>query len=79
MAKIVIIGGGVIGSSIAYHLAMAGHAADVVVVEPDPTYTPALDLRQKDGAVGVDDGTFRESQIRCDRAHSGQVEGCHRL
>jgi len=38
MAKIVIIGGGVIGSSIAYYLALAGHAADVVVIEPDPTY-----------------------------------------
>jgi FAD-dependent oxidoreductase domain-containing protein 1 len=38
MAKIAIIGGGVIGSSIAYHLALAGHAADVVMIEPDPTY-----------------------------------------
>jgi NADPH-dependent 2,4-dienoyl-CoA reductase/sulfur reductase-like enzyme len=38
LAKIVIIGGGVIGSSIAYHLAQAGDASDVVVVEPDPTY-----------------------------------------
>jgi glycine/D-amino acid oxidase-like deaminating enzyme len=28
MAKIAIIGGGVIGSSIAYFLALAGHAAD---------------------------------------------------
>jgi glycine/D-amino acid oxidase-like deaminating enzyme len=37
MAKIAIIGGGVIGSSIAYYLALAGHAADVVVIEPDPT------------------------------------------
>jgi glycine/D-amino acid oxidase-like deaminating enzyme len=31
MAKVVIIGGGVIGSSIAYYLALAGHAADVVM------------------------------------------------
>jgi glycine/D-amino acid oxidase-like deaminating enzyme len=38
MAKIVIIGGGVIGSSVAYYLALAGHAADVIVIEPDPTY-----------------------------------------
>src|ERR1700755_1736433 len=38
MAKIAIIGGGVIGSSIAYYLALAGYAAYVVVIEPDPTY-----------------------------------------
>ena len=49
MAKIVIIGGGVIGSSIAYHLAMAGHAADVVVVEPDPTYEFAASPRATGG------------------------------
>ena len=40
MAKIVIIGGGVIGSSIAYHLAQAGDASDVVVVEPDWAIAP---------------------------------------
>jgi glycine/D-amino acid oxidase-like deaminating enzyme len=34
MAKIAIIGGGVIGSSIAYYLALAGHTGDVVVIEP---------------------------------------------
>jgi FAD-dependent oxidoreductase domain-containing protein 1 len=49
MAKIVIIGGGVIGSSIAYHLAVAGHAADVVVVEPDPTYEFAASPRATGG------------------------------
>ena len=38
LAKVVIIGGGVIGSSIAYYLAQAGYAGGVVVVEPDPTY-----------------------------------------
>ena len=36
MAGIVIVGGGVIGSSIAYYLRCAG--ADVTVIEPDPTY-----------------------------------------
>jgi FAD-dependent oxidoreductase domain-containing protein 1 len=49
MAKIVIIGGGVIGSSIAYHLAVAGHAADVVVIEPDPTYEFAASPRATGG------------------------------
>jgi len=36
VAGIVIVGGGVIGSSIAYYLRCAG--ADVTVIEPDPTY-----------------------------------------
>ena len=40
LTKIVIIGGGVIGSSIAYHLAQAGDASDVVVVEPDWAIAP---------------------------------------
>ena len=38
MAKIVIIGGGVIGSGLAWHLAKAGAADDTFVIEPDPTY-----------------------------------------
>ena len=38
MAKIAIIGGAVIASSIADYLALAGHAADVVVIEPGPAY-----------------------------------------
>jgi FAD-dependent oxidoreductase domain-containing protein 1 len=38
--KVVIIGGGVIGSSIAYHLAMAGESS-VLVIERDPTYKRA--------------------------------------
>ena len=49
MAKIVSIGGGVIGSSIAYHLAKAGDATDVVVVEPDPTYEFAATPRATGG------------------------------
>src|SRR5690242_4703809 len=49
MAKIVIIGGGVIGSSTAYYLALAGHAADVVVIEPDPTYEFAATPRATGG------------------------------
>lgn len=49
VAKIVIIGGGVIGSSTAYYLALAGHAADVVVIEPDPTYEFAATPRATGG------------------------------
>jgi glycine/D-amino acid oxidase-like deaminating enzyme len=49
MAKIVIVGGGVIGSSTAYYLALAGHAADTVVVEPDPTYEFAATPRATGG------------------------------
>jgi len=49
MAKVVIIGGGVIGSSIAYYLALAGHASDVTVVEPDPTYEFAASPRATGG------------------------------
>jgi FAD-dependent oxidoreductase domain-containing protein 1 len=39
-ARIVIIGGGVIGSSVAYHLAAAGERS-VVVIERDPSYREA--------------------------------------
>jgi glycine/D-amino acid oxidase-like deaminating enzyme len=49
MTKIAIIGGGVIGSSVAYYLALAGHAADVVVIEPDPTYEFAATPRATGG------------------------------
>ncbi len=48
-ARFVIIGGGIIGSSIAYRLAVAGHAADVTVVEPDPTYEFAATARSSGG------------------------------
>lgn len=38
---VVIVGGGVIGSSIAFHLRRDGHTGRVVVVERDPTYARA--------------------------------------
>src|SRR5262244_3912855 len=49
MPNIVIIGGGVIGSAMAYYLAVAGHAADVAVIEPDPTYEFAATPRATGG------------------------------
>lgn len=45
---IVIIGGGIIGSSVAYHLARAG-ASDVAVVERDPAYELAATPRGSGG------------------------------
>lgn len=42
MRQVVIVGGGVIGSSIAYHLAgMPGFSGEIVVIERDPAYTRA--------------------------------------
>ncbi len=49
MRRIVIIGGGIMGSAIAYNLARAGIAADVTVVEPDPTYEFAATPRAVGG------------------------------
>ncbi len=40
-ADVVIIGGGVMGSSVAYHLKVQGFAGRVVVLERDPTYQRA--------------------------------------
>ena len=40
-ARIVIVGGGVMGSSIAWHLRAGGAEVDVTVVERDPTYRRA--------------------------------------
>ena len=49
MKRIVVVGGGIMGSCAAYHLALAGAAADVVVVEPDPTYEFAATPRAVGG------------------------------
>lgn len=48
-ADIAILGGGIIGSSIAYHLARTGRAGSVVVVERDPTYAFAATPRANGG------------------------------
>lgn len=49
MRGIVIVGGSIMGSSIAYHLATAGAAGDVCVIEPDPTYEWAAAPRSSGG------------------------------
>ena len=48
-ADIVIVGGGIIGSSIACHLVTAGNAGDVVVIERDPSYEHAATPRSNGG------------------------------
>ena len=40
-SDVIIIGGGVIGSAIAYHLKRRGNRLKVTVIEPDPTYSKA--------------------------------------
>ncbi|MFP6743736.1 MAG: FAD-binding oxidoreductase [Alphaproteobacteria bacterium] len=49
MDDILIIGGGVIGSSIAYHLAADGRGGRITVVERDPTYEFATSPRSLGG------------------------------
>ncbi|NQW08722.1 MAG: FAD-binding oxidoreductase [Alphaproteobacteria bacterium] len=48
-ADIAILGGGIIGSSVAYHLARDGRAGTIVVVERDPTYALAATPRANGG------------------------------
>ena len=48
-ANIVIVGGGIVGSSIAYHLTHAGGAGEVIVIERDPTYEHAATPRSNGG------------------------------
>lgn len=46
---VVVIGGGVIGSSVACHLLEADSSLSVCVIEPDPTYALASTLRASGG------------------------------
>ncbi|MDP6786549.1 MAG: FAD-binding oxidoreductase [Rhodospirillales bacterium] len=48
-SDILIIGGGIVGSAIAYHLARGGRSGDIIVVEPDPTYALAATPRGNGG------------------------------
>ena len=49
MSHIIVIGGSIMGSSFAYHMAMAGHADAIRVIEPDPTYALAAAPRSAGG------------------------------
>jgi glycine/D-amino acid oxidase-like deaminating enzyme len=49
MPQIIVIGGSIMGSSFAYHMAMAGQAERILVVEPDPGYTRAAAPRSAGG------------------------------
>src|SRR6516225_7130231 len=49
MSRITIVGGGIMGSSIAYHMGRAGIARDITVIEPDPTYEFAATPRAVGG------------------------------
>ena len=49
MAKVVIIGGGIIGSSLTWQLAKAGVSNELIVVEPDPSYEYAATPRAVGG------------------------------
>jgi sarcosine oxidase len=48
-ADVVIVGGAVIGSSVAYYLSKAGFAGRVVVIERDPTYAASATARSAGG------------------------------
>ena len=62
MADIIIIGGSIMGSSIAYHLAMTGRAGDVCVIEPDHTYEWAAAPRSS-GGVRLMHGLFENIEM----------------
>ena len=49
MAQTIVVGGSIVGSSLAYHMAIEGHASDVIVVEPDPAYEFAAAPRSAGG------------------------------
>ena len=49
---VAVIGGGVVGSSVAYFLALASPGLRVLVIEPDPTYEFASTPRASDPGSG---------------------------
>lgn len=60
-SDIVIIGGGIMGSAVAYFLGTSGRAGTVTVIEPDPTYAQASTPA---GAGGVRRLMCRPENIR---------------
>lgn len=62
-AGIIIVGGGIVGSSIAYHLSQLAGAGTVLLLECDHTYTYAAGQRRYPQAVQPSgkypDGGFR--------------------
>ena len=50
MGHVIVIGGSIMGSSFAYHMAMAVHAGSLRVIEPDPTYALAAAPRSVAGS-----------------------------
>lgn len=49
MSHIIVIGGSIMGSSFAYHMAKAGHADALRVIEPDPGYERSAAPRSAGG------------------------------
>jgi glycine/D-amino acid oxidase-like deaminating enzyme len=75
MGRIVIAGGGIIGSCTAYYLALAGAASAVTVLEPDPTYEFAATPRAV-GAIRLQHALREnvEMSIYGDQVYSGFAE-----
>ncbi|MDQ8731099.1 FAD-binding oxidoreductase [Bradyrhizobium sp. LHD-71] len=75
MAQIVIAGGGIMGSCIAYYLALAGAASAVTVLEPDPAYEFAATPRAV-GAIRLQHGLREnvEMSIYGDQVYSAFAE-----
>ncbi|WMM90892.1 FAD-dependent oxidoreductase, partial [Heyndrickxia coagulans] len=48
-ADVIIVGGGIIGSSVAYHLLADGFAGRIIVFEKDPSYAYASTSRSAGG------------------------------
>ena len=88
---IVVISGGIIGSSIDYHLAHDGRAGEVAVIERDPSYGEAATPRGSGGIRQCIDHIldqqpdFRRFRIgngcchlfQHGMPHAGYLQNCH--